>query len=46
MATYVTITGTGAGAILVVAIGGFLRNFVDFPHRERHVAPPDAAAME
>jgi hypothetical protein len=46
MATCVTITGALTGAILVVATGGFLPSFVVFPHRERHLAPPDAAAME
>ena len=40
MATYLTIMAAGTAAMLVVAIGGFIRNFVVFPHGKRRAPPP------
>jgi hypothetical protein len=40
MATYLTIMAAGTAALLVVAIGGFVRNFVVFPHGKRVGPPP------
>jgi NADH:ubiquinone oxidoreductase subunit 6 (subunit J) len=41
MATYLTIMAAGTSAMLVVAVGGFIRNFVAFPRHKRRAAPPD-----
>lgn len=38
MAVYLTIMAAGTGALLVIAVGGFIRNFLVFPHSKR--APP------
>lgn len=40
MATYLTIMAAGTAAMLVVAIGGFVRNFLVFPHSKRRATPP------
>lgn len=47
MATYLVIMASGTAALLVVALGGFVRNIVVFPHSRRAppvpaVVPPDA----
>jgi hypothetical protein len=41
MAMYLTIMAAGTSALLVIAIGGFIRNFFVFPHGKRR-APPAA----
>jgi hypothetical protein len=40
MAAYLTIMASGTAALLVVAIGGFVRNFFVFPHGKRAGPPP------
>jgi uncharacterized membrane protein YoaT (DUF817 family) len=40
MAVYLTIMAGGTAALLVVAIGGLVRNFLVFPRSRRLPAPP------
>lgn len=40
MAVYLTIMAGGTSALLVVAIGGFIRNFIVFPRGSRAAPPP------
>lgn len=41
MATFLTIMASGTAAMLVVAIGGFIRNAFVFPQRKRSALPAD-----
>lgn len=43
MATFLSIMGGSCVALLVVSVGGLVRNFVVFP-RSRRLPPPDTAS--
>lgn len=44
MAMYLVIMASGTAALMVVALGGFIRNIVVFPHSTRKpLAPPPEA---
>jgi hypothetical protein len=40
MAVYLTIMAAGTSALLTIAIGGFIRNFLVFPRGKRAAPPP------